>query len=862
MFTRLTHIARPDDPSGRAHAPPDRSDDRTGDRKVLRVKATRRRTLGGASASAVMVAGLAVCLAGPASATSAMSATSSTSSASAHVTLYASPTGSGPRSGSDPAACTVYDPCSLAAAQRVVEALAPARSGVNVTVELLDGTYRLSSTWKFGAADSGSAAHPVVWTAAPGAHPVVSGGTQITDWVRMPGSGGVWAARVPRGTQSRQLYVDGADVPLAQATPASLGISLSTWDATGYEATGSSASALLNLAKGLTPTQLHELEFGWTPMKPTDWAASECPVSTIRATGQGSVTVVMAQPCWNDLTNKSATVYGGNSSNVTPYNLAAGTGPTLIENARALLHPGQWYLDDATSTLYYEPTSGQSMSGLDVELPRLESLVDVSGTLADPVRDITFSGIRFTTATWNTPSTGTGFAQVQAGMAITQPDTAVDGVVQPATQGECGYATPSAGSCPWGAFTPPLANVALTAARDVSFLSDRFDDLGGTGLSMRYGSDDDLVQGSVFTEISASAVWLGCPGDPTPGTDDDPASAVIQECSADPTGSATSAASAHDSIGTNGANEIMTGNTVEDNVLYHDGIDYLGTAGITMLFTRHTTIAHNDIYDMPYDGLTSGAWQGHVDNVNSAPTYSDQTSQNINSNNAIVDNDFHDNMQVFTGDGGEIYTEGHQGGTVLNSDGSVNDAASYADGLTISGNVFDTNTPNSAYATAPDVGSQWIYETGNVEWGNAYSFSCHWPVPTASRLTYTGNWAANSDDLPCATDHDNTTIPASPGPADVPLAVLANAGPTGVYQQLESAVAPRIDYTGVTEGSGSTPTRVLVVGSGLSQSTKLWMGGVPVPARGVNVLNGGFLVVDEPAGADSTVVTIGPPAAQ
>ncbi|HTJ71809.1 MAG TPA: hypothetical protein VL551_29985 [Actinospica sp.] len=783
----------------------------------------RSRLLAGASAAALCAALTVV--------------PTASASASAPITLYASPTGSGPT-------CSLAHPCSLDGAQRAVEVL-----GGGVTVELLNGTYRLSNTWKFGAADSGTPGHPIVWTAAPGAHPVISGGTQITDWNRVPGSD-VWSARVPHGSQSRQLYIDGVDTPLAQSTPAALGISLSTWDSTGFEATGSTATALLNLAKGLSPTELHELEFGWTPMKPTDWAASECPVSSIRATGSGAVTVAMAQPCWNDLTNKSATVYGGNSSNVTPYNLAANTGPTVIENARALLHPGQWFLDDATDTLYYEPASGQGApSGHDIELPRLQSLLNVSGTLAKPVHDITFTGIRFTTATWNTPSTGVGFAQVQDGLAITQPYTTVSGVAQPATQGECDYATPNAGSCPWGAFTAPLANISLTAARDISFLSDRFDDLGGTGLSLRYGSDDDLVQGSVFTEIAGSALWLGCTGDPTPGTADDPASAVIQTCSADP------AASAHDPIG---ANEIMTGNTVADNVIYHDAIDYLGTAGITMLFTQHTTIAHNDIYDMPYDGLTSGVWQGHVDNVNSAPTYSDQTSQNINADNAITDNDFHDNMQVFTGDGGEIYTEGHQGATVLNADGSVNDAASYASGLTVSGNVLDTNTPNSAYATAPDVGSQWIYETGNVEWGNAYSFSCHWPIPTASRLTYTGNWAANSDDLPCATDHDNTAIPLAPGPADVPLTVLADAGPTAAYQYLETTVPARIDYTGATPATGSTPTQVLVVGSGLSRSTPLWMGGVPVPEQDVTALNPEFLVLDQPAGTTSTVVTLQP----
>ncbi|WP_211768625.1 Ig-like domain-containing protein [Kutzneria sp. CA-103260] len=755
-------------------------------------------------------------------------------------TLYAAPNGVG-------AACTQAAPCGLDAAQRTARRAAAAHADVSVL--LADGVYRRTSTWRFGADDSGSAGHPVTWTAAPGAHPVISGGFRVSGWTRMAGSD-VWSAPVPAGTRTRQVYLNGMDTPVAQATQAALGISLSTWDAAGFHASGATATWLLNLAKGLNPTQLHELEFAWTPMRPTDWAASECPVDSIAAgASAGTATVTMAQPCWNNLTNKSATVYGGNSSNVTPYNLAANTGPTTIDNARALLHPGQWFLDNATNTLYYQPTPGQQMSTVDVEVPRVESLVDVSGTLNQPVHDITFSGIRFTTATWNAPSTPTGFAQVQAGLMVTQPNKVTNGVIAPATQGECGYATPTAGSCPWGAFSQPLANVQLTAARGVSFLSDRFDDLGGNGLAMRYGSDHNLVRGSVFTEIGASAVWLGCAGDPTPGTTDDPASGVIADCSADPT------ASAHDPIGDG---EIMTGNTVDNNVLYHDAIDYLGTTGITLMFTRHTTIAHNDVFAMPYDGLTSGAWQGHVDNVDSAPTHSDQTSQNINSDNTISDNHFHDNMQVFTGDGGEIYTEGHQGATVLNGDGSVDATASFAHGLAITGNVFDTNTPNSAYATAPDVGSQWIDETGNVEWRNAYSFSCHWPVDSASRLAYTHNWAADGDDSVCATDNSNTTIPHNPGPADVPHDVLANAGPTAAYQSVEAAVPARLDYSGSSPANGSTPAQVLVVGAGFTRSTPLTIGGVP--AHDITFLNGGFLIATVPPGAASTVVTLGPPA--
>lgn len=85
--------------------------------------------------------------------------------------LYASPTGKGSIS-SRP------HPCSLTTAQQAVRALHPA-SRKHVTVELADGTYDLSHTLKFTAADSGSPGHPVVRKPAPGAHPVLSGAGRV-----------------------------------------------------------------------------------------------------------------------------------------------------------------------------------------------------------------------------------------------------------------------------------------------------------------------------------------------------------------------------------------------------------------------------------------------------------------------------------------------------------------------------------------------------------------------------------------------------------------------------------------------------------------------------------------------------------
>ncbi|WP_328471733.1 Ig-like domain-containing protein [Streptomyces sp. NBC_00448] len=791
------------------------------------------------------------------------------------LTLYAAPSGQGSGSGSGSGPGTTCEkasaPCSLTAAQAAVRKEVAEPHPADITVVLADGTYRLAHGLDFGPADSGKPGHPVTWRAAPGAHPVISGGTQVTRWTHAKGSD-VWSAPVPAGTRTRQLYVDGVEAPVAQKTPAQLGLSLTSWDRTAFTTTGSTATWFSDLAARLDATQLKELQFVYTPAPPMDWATVECPVASVSAGAtSGTTTVGMAQPCWNNVTNKQTTVWGGNSSNITPYSLAAKTPPTMIENAYALLSPGQWYLDNSADRLYFQPASGQRMSDLDVEIPRLESLVNVAGSLAHPVHDLTFRGITFSTATWNQPSTPTGFAQVQDNLMVTQPLARdAGGDVLPASQGECHFAAPAEGSCPWAAFDQPLANVQLTAARHVTFDGDRFSDLGGIGLGVRYGSDDNLVRGSEFSQIASSAIWLGCSGDPTPGSTDDPAATVIADCSGNPS------ASAHDAIGDHGVNEIMTGNVVDDNVIHDAGLDYIGAAGVTMLFTRHTTISHNDIFDMPYDGITSGAWQGHPD-AESLPSanppetldqYWNHTT-NINAHNAITANWFHQNMQMF-GDGGDVYTEGQQGPTVYRADGSIDQPASYAQGLTISGNVGDTDTGHSSYFIAPDVGSQWITVTGNVEWNSHYSMSSHWPTNSACRNATVGNWQADPDDSPDAVCIGaNTAFPSRPGPADLAStisgrsarAVLGAAGPQGAYQAVDAGLPARITYSGTSPATAGTPEQVLVAGSGFSPSKAVYIGGVRVSGTDLTVLSSGFIIANVPAGADPTDISIGRPPA-
>jgi hypothetical protein len=728
--------------------------------------------------------------------------------------LWAAPDGHG-------AACTSKNPCSLTTAQAEVRALEHGRNPVSPKVQLLGGTYRLSKTWKFGTEDSGRPAHPVVWEAAPGAHPVISGASRVTTW-HEAGSSGVWSAHVPHGSATRQLFVEGRQAPIAQATPAALHFT-GNWagSATGYDL--SNDAAALAWFAHLTPAQLAQVEFDY-PAGNGAWTDSKCGVARM----SGS-TLVMDQPCWTNVTDIAPFSQGTGGLPSMPTSQL----PATIQGARSLLTPGQWFLDNATDTLYYTPRSGQRMAGLDVELPRLEKLVQGAGSLTSPLHDITFAGLQFSYATWNAPSSPTGFADVQSNLHRTGDSN----------QGLCTFSTP-AGSCPWGALTQPLANVAFTGASHVTITGNRFVNLGGAGLSFMYGGSHNVIDGNEFTRIASTALSLGCTYDPTPA--DTPASVIKDNCTPDPK---TVQA---DQVGTN---EILDHTTVSNNVIHDVGTDYRSACGITLLFSRHTTITHNELYNLPYTGITAGIIQGHVDDANHP-----QNSTNINADNTISDNLIFDVMQVLD-DGGAIYMEGHQAQYVHQSDGTIDATATLAHGLHVTGNVVynDGSRFNAFY---DDAGSEWISFSGNVEFHPLAALGAQGGCSATGHFWVTGNYFSDPAESYFCTQPvdshagDNTTVPASPGPGDIPVSLLAGAGVTDGYGSLVDGLPLTASYISApTPAAGSSTERVLIAGAGFSPGTPVYFG--DRRATDVQSVSSGFLIATVPTGADGTDVTVG-----
>jgi hypothetical protein len=334
-----------------------------------------------------------------------------------------------------------------------------ARRGVRVN--LLGGVYRLGSPLRLDARDSGGAGGDVVWRAAQGARPVISGAVAVAGWKLYDRERNIYRARVraPRAAvvRTRQLYVDGRRAVRARSAPNPEGFERT---AAGYTAPDDA------LAHWRNPRAI-EL------VTDTQWKSMRCPVAAVDGRE-----ITMRQPCWTNV-------------NVFP-SLWSFQLLTSIENAYELLdEPGEWYLDEPGRWLYYMPRSGQRMSRARVELPVLQQLVDGRGTLAHPIRHIRFEGIAFEYATWLGPSGPNGYAADQGGFHLVGP----------------GHEPNQVGHDPDTTRTP--GNVRFRFARDLQFRDDAFVHLGAVGLDLDTGSQRNAVVGNRFVDTSAAAIQVG-----------------------------------------------------------------------------------------------------------------------------------------------------------------------------------------------------------------------------------------------------------------------------------------------------------------------------------------------------------------
>jgi len=191
------------------------------------------------------------------------------------------------------------------------------------------------------------------------------------------------------------------------------------------------------------------------------------------------------------------------------------------------------------------------------------------------------------------------------------------------------------------------AAVRLKAAHRCRFRRCRFEHLGGTAIHIESWCVTNTVEACEIRDCGGSGIMIGWSG--------------------------------------HQAEPVARGNRVTDCLIHDCGRRFFGAIGVWAGITDGTVIAHNEIFNLPYTGVSVG-WRW-----NPQPTPC--------ANNRVEFNHIHHVMQMLS-DGGGIYTLGRQPGTVLRGN-YIHDVVSH-------------HSRKLAHGLYNDMGSSCITNTGNA----------------------------------------------------------------------------------------------------------------------------------------------------
>jgi hypothetical protein len=219
----------------------------------------------------------------------------------------------------------------------------------DITV-FIGGTFRIARPIEFGPEDSGKNGFSIVYTSAPGEHPVLSGGFPVAGWNLADRSRNLWWAPAPDGlADSHDLFVNGVQASRTR---------------------GRLVQAFVRSPAGATVA---------------------APDARVQWRNPGDIVFSQSDPgaIWSE---------------------RLGAPPFFVVNAFELLGtPGEWYFDRPAKRIYYTPRAGEDMAAADVEAAAAEALIDGNGTQGRPLNGLIFKGIRFEfTTSLHSPGEGSG----------------------------------------------------------------------------------------------------------------------------------------------------------------------------------------------------------------------------------------------------------------------------------------------------------------------------------------------------------------------------------------------------------------------------------------------------------------------
>jgi len=325
----------------------------------------------------------------------------------------------------------------------------------SVRVIFAAGTYRLAQTVSFDAGDSGEAAHPIAYVAAPGAGVILSGGRELPAF--QPGKAGRWELATPAGTETfEQLWV--GDRRATRARSHAQGYSFLRGMESETKVGGDRKAGETFRQKLLVdPQDLRAFA------EVSDKERQDAVVNLFHKWDNTRRRLESVDP-----TNGSFTILGGATK---PHNTLDHLTGFVIENLPTLLdEPGEWFLSRA-GQLTYLPRPGEDLATVRATYPVLEKLLTFTGSAARPVAHLEFRDLQFRHAKGVT--TLATFEPNQAAVAR------VDGII------------------------------TLEQASAIRFEGCELAHFGSYGFSLRRGTHDVTIEHCLITDMGAGGVKMG-----------------------------------------------------------------------------------------------------------------------------------------------------------------------------------------------------------------------------------------------------------------------------------------------------------------------------------------------------------------
>jgi len=281
----------------------------------------------------------------------------------------------------------------------------------------------------------------------------------------------------------------------------------------------------------------------------------------------------------------------------------------FVENSIEFLdRPGEWSLNAKSGVLTYRPRPGETIDGVEAIAPVAPQLIVVRGDLDGnrPVRNLHFTGLEFEHAAWAPP----------------------DGIYW--GRQACTYWTLQTEKNARSHEESDPAAVRFDGAEGCSFANGRIEHTGASGIWLGRQCRGCRVVRTRVSDVGGNGVMVG-------------------------EGKARLVDGAE--WWTKAPEQAAVGNQVEDCLVELCGRELYGAVGIWVGLAGKTTVAHNEVRQHPYTGISMG-WKWW--NPRSLP----EPRKTPCRENLVASNHIHHVMQILS-DGGGIYTLGLQPGSAL-----------------------------------------------------------------------------------------------------------------------------------------------------------------------------------------------------